>query len=80
MRLFLINLIGFASHFSFFFFLAFSREVIFNTSSDGSFNGLVFENQYLEISTQLEPNANIYGFGEQVIFFFFKYIFLNEFK
>lgn len=45
---------------------ALTKEVIFNTTSDGSFNGLVFENQYLEISTQLEANANIYGFGEEV--------------
>jgi alpha-glucosidase (family GH31 glycosyl hydrolase) len=30
------------------------------------FNGLVFEDQYLEISTQLSPNANLYGIGEHV--------------
>lgn len=32
----------------------------------GVFNGLVFEDQYLEISTQLSPDANIYGIGEHV--------------
>ena len=38
--------------------------VIFNTTTLGLFNGLVFEDQYLEISTQLPPKANIYGLGE----------------
>jgi alpha-glucosidase (family GH31 glycosyl hydrolase) len=41
-------------------------EVLFNTTTTGVFNGLVFEDQYLEISTQLSPNANIYGIGEHV--------------
>ena len=40
--------------------------VIFNTTTDGGFNGLVFENQYLELSTQLPPNPQIYGLGEHV--------------
>src|SRR5688572_12186751 len=30
------------------------------------FNGLIFEDQYLEISTQLPTNANVYGLGERV--------------
>lgn len=43
-----------------------SNETLFNTQSNGAFNGLIFEDQYLEISTQLELGANIYGIGEQV--------------
>ncbi len=41
-------------------------EVLFNTTTTGSFNGLVFEDQYIEISTQLPPNPYIYGLGEHV--------------
>jgi hypothetical protein len=42
--------------------------VLFNTTTDGGFNGLVFENQYVELSTQLPPNPQIYGLGEHVRF------------
>eukprot|EP01087_Luapelamoeba_hula_P008083 TRINITY_DN2007_c0_g2_i1.p1 TRINITY_DN2007_c0_g2~~TRINITY_DN2007_c0_g2_i1.p1 ORF type:complete len:632 (-),score=85.35 TRINITY_DN2007_c0_g2_i1:24-1835(-) len=35
-------------------------------TSDKVFNGLIFEDQYLEISTQLPTNPNIYGLGEHV--------------
>jgi hypothetical protein len=40
-------------------------EVLFNSSTPNSqsFNGLIFEDQYLEISTQLPQNPNIYGLG-----------------
>jgi alpha-glucosidase len=38
-------------------------EVIFNTSTTRS---LIFQDQYLEISSTLPDNANIYGFGERV--------------
>ncbi len=42
-------------------------DVLFNTTTDGSnFNGLVFEDQYLEVSTALPAGANIYGLGEHV--------------
>ena len=48
-------------------------EVIFNTSVptpllDGTplFNGLVFTDQYIEISTQLPNQPSLYGLGEQV--------------
>ena len=40
--------------------------VLFNSTTDGSFNGLVFEDQYWEMSTQLPSNPNIYGLGEHV--------------
>jgi hypothetical protein len=40
--------------------------VIFNTTTNGKFNGLVFENQYLEWSTQLPANPNVYGLGEHI--------------
>ena len=43
--------------------------VLFNTSTLGLFNGLVFSEQYLEISTQLPAHANIYGLGEHVTSF-----------
>ncbi|CAM6090883.1 unnamed protein product [Calypogeia fissa] len=45
-------------------------EVLFNStpsySTDGSplFNNMVFKDQYLEISTQLEKNSALFGFGE----------------
>eukprot|EP00475_Leptophrys_vorax_P026380 TRINITY_DN3720_c0_g1_i2.p1 TRINITY_DN3720_c0_g1~~TRINITY_DN3720_c0_g1_i2.p1 ORF type:complete len:685 (-),score=109.37 TRINITY_DN3720_c0_g1_i2:759-2813(-) len=38
-------------------------EVLFNTSTERS---LIFQDQYLEISSILPDNANIYGFGERV--------------
>eukprot|EP01103_Thecamoeba_quadrilineata_P002341 TRINITY_DN12310_c0_g1_i1.p1 TRINITY_DN12310_c0_g1~~TRINITY_DN12310_c0_g1_i1.p1 ORF type:complete len:899 (-),score=146.47 TRINITY_DN12310_c0_g1_i1:76-2772(-) len=43
-------------------------EVLFNssTSPETPFNNLVFEDQYLELSTQLPNNPNIYGLGERV--------------
>jgi alpha-glucosidase (family GH31 glycosyl hydrolase) len=43
-------------------------EVLFNTTVPAvnpQFNGLTFEDQFLEISTQLIPNANLYGIGDQ---------------
>lgn len=44
-------------------------QVIFNSSAslnNPQFKNLVFENQYLEVSTQLPSGANIYGIGEHV--------------
>jgi len=44
-------------------------EVLFNSSAsllNPQFKNLVFEDQYLEISTQLPNGANIYGLGERV--------------
>eukprot|EP00163_Fabomonas_tropica_P028458 TRINITY_DN5799_c0_g1_i1.p1 TRINITY_DN5799_c0_g1~~TRINITY_DN5799_c0_g1_i1.p1 ORF type:complete len:964 (-),score=240.45 TRINITY_DN5799_c0_g1_i1:111-3002(-) len=40
------------------------NAVMFN-STPGSFNPLVFEDQYLEISTSLQPQARLFGLGEQ---------------
>lgn len=45
-------------------------ETLFNTSSpkgsgNEEFNGLVFEDQYLEISTQLPQDSFVYGLGER---------------
>ncbi|KAN0034008.1 hypothetical protein ACTFIV_000488 [Dictyostelium citrinum] len=43
-------------------------EVLFNTTqpSDCSFNGLIYSNYYLELSTSFtESNPNIYGLGER---------------
>jgi len=40
-------------------------DTIFNTSST-MFNPMLFEDQYLEISTTLPNNPNIYGIGERV--------------
>jgi len=41
-------------------------EVIFNTTGADDFANLIFEDQYLELSTVLPTNANIYGLGERV--------------
>ena len=45
-------------------------EVIFNTTSvlenDGLTKPLIFEEQYMEISTLLPADANLYGLGERV--------------
>eukprot|EP01137_Pigoraptor_chileana_P037623 Opistho-2@34981 len=43
-------------------------EALFNSTptASQSFNGLVFENQYIELSTQLNGSPNIYGLGERV--------------
>jgi alpha-glucosidase (family GH31 glycosyl hydrolase) len=48
-----------------------NKEVIFNSNqpSDQSFNGLIYDNLYLELSTVLPPNANIYGIGERITSF-----------
>eukprot|EP00276_Gloeochaete_wittrockiana_P018185 CAMPEP_0184341240 /NCGR_PEP_ID=MMETSP1089-20130417/9855_1 /TAXON_ID=38269 ORGANISM="Gloeochaete wittrockiana, Strain SAG46.84" /NCGR_SAMPLE_ID=MMETSP1089 /ASSEMBLY_ACC=CAM_ASM_000445 /LENGTH=975 /DNA_ID=CAMNT_0026669427 /DNA_START=135 /DNA_END=3059 /DNA_ORIENTATION=+ len=45
-------------------------SVLFNTTvpsntADSAFNGLIYEDQYLEISTQLPSNANLYGLMEE---------------
>jgi len=44
------------------------RVVLFNTTptAENGFNGLIFEDMYLEISTSLPQNPNIYGLGERV--------------
>lgn len=41
-------------------------EVLFNTLPDAehAFNGMVFKDQYLEISTCLPRNSHLYGLGE----------------
>lgn len=46
--------------------------VLFNTtpSAVDGFNGLIFEDMYLEISTVLPQNPNIYGLGNILIFEF----------
>ena len=44
-------------------------EVLFDTSSPGGsslINPLIFEEQYMEISTRIPANANIFGLGEVV--------------
>jgi len=44
-------------------------QVVFNSSASTQnplFRNLIFEDQYLEISTQLPEGANIYGLGERV--------------
>jgi alpha-glucosidase (family GH31 glycosyl hydrolase) len=40
--------------------------VLFNTSMTDpvTFNGLMFKDQYLSLTTQLPANANLYGLGE----------------
>jgi alpha-glucosidase (family GH31 glycosyl hydrolase) len=48
-------------------FPADTREVIFNTTSgSGDFNDLVFEDQYIELSTQVEQDPFVYGLGERM--------------
>ncbi|KAL2610194.1 hypothetical protein R1flu_028767 [Riccia fluitans] len=39
-------------------------EVLFNTTPVSDMNGLVFKDQYLEITTQLPEEAVLYGLGE----------------
>ncbi|XP_004363327.2 alpha-glucosidase [Capsaspora owczarzaki ATCC 30864] len=44
-------------------------DVLFNSTpstADQDFNGLTFENMYLEMSTRLPDQPNIYGLGERV--------------
>jgi len=46
-----------------------NSDVLFNSTppaGENSFNGLIFEDQYIEINTQLPQNPNIYGLGERV--------------
>ena len=38
--------------------------VMFNSSGPGLFNGLIFKDQYIELSTQLSPSSTFYGIGE----------------
>ena len=57
---------SFSSSFSFLFSLLNPANHRYPISLDGLFNGLVFEDQYLEMSTQLSTDANIYGLGERV--------------
>lgn len=40
--------------------------VVFNSTSTGLLSGLVFEDQYLEISTQLPKDPHVYGLGERI--------------
>eukprot|EP01113_Clastostelium_recurvatum_P013817 TRINITY_DN1741_c0_g1_i2.p1 TRINITY_DN1741_c0_g1~~TRINITY_DN1741_c0_g1_i2.p1 ORF type:complete len:845 (-),score=218.14 TRINITY_DN1741_c0_g1_i2:39-2573(-) len=44
---------------------------IFNSSVPEAkpFNGLIYDDLYLELSTTLPPNANIYGLGERIFTF-----------
>jgi len=50
--------------------------VLFNTTTKGtSFNGLIFEDQYLEISTQLPNNPNIYGNYSILVLLLFVFVF-----
>lgn len=44
-------------------------SVLFNSSTSPSspFNGLIFEDQYLELSTQLPSGYHLYGLGEEVL-------------
>lgn len=56
------------SPFGFFIQRTDTGEVLFNSSASANnpqFRHLVFENQYLEISTQLPGESNIYGLGER---------------
>ncbi len=39
---------------------------LYTADSGEQFNGLIFEDQYLELSTQLPKNNYIYGLGEHV--------------
>ncbi|KDO25346.1 hypothetical protein SPRG_09171 [Saprolegnia parasitica CBS 223.65] len=41
-------------------------EVLFNSTPSGAFNGLVFENQFIELSTSTPSRANFFGMGEHV--------------
>lgn len=44
-------------------------EVVFNSSSPAAglaFNNLVFEDQYIELSTQMEDEPYVYGLGERM--------------
>eukprot|EP01114_Cavostelium_apophysatum_P008877 TRINITY_DN2179_c0_g1_i4.p2 TRINITY_DN2179_c0_g1~~TRINITY_DN2179_c0_g1_i4.p2 ORF type:complete len:897 (-),score=121.06 TRINITY_DN2179_c0_g1_i4:67-2757(-) len=41
-------------------------EVLFNSTPTNNFNGLVFEDQYLELSTVLPQSASLYGLGERI--------------
>lgn len=48
-----------------------NNEVIFNTTSNpqSPFNGLIFKDQYIEISSQLDNRSplNVYGLGEHIV-------------
>ncbi|OQS05119.1 lysosomal alpha-glucosidase [Thraustotheca clavata] len=41
-------------------------EVLFDSTPNGEFNGLIFENQFLEFSTSTPSQANFFGMGEHV--------------
>ncbi|KAJ7216187.1 hypothetical protein O6H91_Y471800 [Diphasiastrum complanatum] len=40
-------------------------EVLFNSTPSALFGGMVFKDQYLEISTSVSKSASLYGFGER---------------
>eukprot|EP01125_Pyxidicula_operculata_P004663 TRINITY_DN1751_c0_g3_i1.p1 TRINITY_DN1751_c0_g3~~TRINITY_DN1751_c0_g3_i1.p1 ORF type:complete len:967 (-),score=192.43 TRINITY_DN1751_c0_g3_i1:131-3031(-) len=42
------------------------NTVIFNTTDVGLFNGLIFQDKYIEISTKMSETSHIYGLGERV--------------
>jgi len=62
-----------ANPFGFYVVRTDSGEVIFNTTADSGagalFRNLIFEDQFLELSTHLPVGANIYGVGERKVSF-----------
>jgi alpha-glucosidase len=42
-----------------------SGEVLFDTASTGNFRNVLFEEQYLELSSRLHPDEFIFGLGER---------------
>jgi hypothetical protein len=43
-----------------------SQQVLWNSTASSLFGGVVFEKQFIELSTALDPNDHLYGLGEHV--------------